>query len=73
MAEAVDLAVLSLFPATPEQVLQTRNRTFVEWGRGRTLEGYLERDHILDDLEHATDGKMITWSEPTALFNPGSD
>jgi hypothetical protein len=70
MAEAV--AALSLFPATLEQVWQSRNRTFVEWGRGRTLEAYLERDRILDRFEHAADGKLITWvlaprDDPTTL------
>lgn len=56
-----DLASLTLFPATPEQTLVSRNRTHVQWSRGRPLDEYLERDRVLDHHEHASDGKLITW------------
>ena len=57
----MSLADLSLFAATPEQVLESRKRTGVQWAVGQTLEEYLERDAIMDRHEHAADGKLITW------------
>lgn len=56
----IDLASLSLFPATPEQVLESRKRTFPQWGRGLTLDQYLRRDAAMDVHEHAK-GKLTTW------------
>ncbi|TDL23748.1 hypothetical protein BD410DRAFT_148606 [Rickenella mellea] len=67
-----DLALLSLFVATPEQILASRKRTFPHWGRGLTENQYLARDAYLDIQEHALDGKMTTWvlaprADPTTL------
>ncbi|EIN06031.1 hypothetical protein PUNSTDRAFT_121969 [Punctularia strigosozonata HHB-11173 SS5] len=72
MAGSDDFASLSLFLATPEQVVESRRRTWVQWGRGLTIEQYLERDASMDSLEHARDGKLRTWvlaprSDPTTL------
>lgn len=58
---AVPLSSFSLFPATPEQVLESRKRSFVFWGTGWTLESYLLRDATCDAFEAARDGKLITW------------
>ena len=44
-----------------EQILESRRRTFVQWGRGLTLEDYLTRDYQLDTAEHAAGGKLTTW------------
>ena len=54
-------ADLSLFSATPEQVIESRKRTAVQWARGQSLEEYLRRDEIMDQDEHAANGKLITW------------
>lgn len=56
------LSSLSLFPATLEQKLETRQRSYPHWGRGLTQEQYLARDAQLDPQEHAADGKLTTWS-----------
>jgi hypothetical protein len=52
---------LSIYRATKEQILESRRRTFVEWGRGLTLEEYIAREEMLDAEPHATDGKMSIW------------
>ncbi|KAL5537024.1 hypothetical protein ACEPAF_847 [Sanghuangporus sanghuang] len=67
-----DLSLLSLFPATREQTLESRKRTSVQWGRGLTLQQYLLREDQLDVAEHAQDGKFTTWvlalrNDPTTL------
>ncbi|OSD08107.1 hypothetical protein PYCCODRAFT_386283 [Trametes coccinea BRFM310] len=68
----MSLADLSLFAATPEQVLESRKRTAVQWAVGQSVEEYLERDAIMDRHEHAANGRLITWvlaprSDPTTL------
>ncbi len=57
----LDLADLSLFPATSEQVRESRSRYAAQWSIGRSLEAYLQRDVVLDADEHAANGKLITW------------
>jgi hypothetical protein len=59
--EMSELASLSLFPATPDQLIASRKRSSVEWARGLTLEQYLHRDAILEVMEHAVKGKLTTW------------
>jgi hypothetical protein len=61
LAKMSELATLSLFPATPDQVIASRKRTFVEWAKGMTLEQYLQRDASLDAMEHAVNGNLTTW------------
>lgn len=56
-----NLALLSLYPATPAQVIASRERSFVEWHQGRSLEECLKRDEILDDFENSANGKLTTW------------
>ncbi|KAH7927867.1 hypothetical protein BV22DRAFT_1060155 [Leucogyrophana mollusca] len=56
-----DFASLSLFPATPEQLIISRKRAWPMWGGGLTEEQYLQRDDVMDVMEHAADGKLITW------------
>ncbi|KAJ6627019.1 hypothetical protein B0H10DRAFT_471845 [Mycena sp. CBHHK59/15] len=58
---ASDLSVLSLFPATPQQIIQARRRTLPEWGKGLTLEEHLQRDASQDEFEGSRDGRLITW------------
>ncbi|KAG1887868.1 hypothetical protein F4604DRAFT_1645640 [Suillus subluteus] len=67
-----DLAALSLYPATPAQVLETRERTWPHWGGSTTLEQYLQHYERMDEMEHARDGRMTTWvlaprDDPTTL------
>lgn len=59
--DAEDLSQLSLYPATTQQTWESRKRTAAQWAIGMTLEQYLERDRLMDNLEHANDGKFITW------------
>lgn len=61
MATSTELSSLSLFPANHEQTIESRRRTFPHWGRGLTEETYLERDSRLSYLEHAKNGKLVTW------------
>ncbi|KAF9229671.1 hypothetical protein BS17DRAFT_33754 [Gyrodon lividus] len=56
-----DLASLTLFPATTAQLLETRKRTWPQWGGALTEEQYLERDAQMDVMDHAIDSGMITW------------
>ena len=56
-----DHSLLSLFPATRDQILESRKRTSVQWGRGLTLEQYLQRESRLDTAEHAQGDKFTTW------------
>ncbi|PCH44908.1 hypothetical protein WOLCODRAFT_139317 [Wolfiporia cocos MD-104 SS10] len=65
-------ADLSLFPATPEQILEGRRRSAAEWGHGLTLEQYIRRGDILHQKEHAAGNRHITWvlaprSDPATL------
>lgn len=64
----MDLSQYSLFPATPEQVRESRVRTHPQWGRGVPLEDYLERDAKLDTFEHAANGRLSTWYVRCALY-----
>jgi hypothetical protein len=62
MAEPkVDLASLSLFPATPAQVEESRLRSWPEWGGTLDLTEYIGRYVEMDVEESAKDGKLITW------------
>ncbi|KAG0696240.1 hypothetical protein DFH29DRAFT_951942 [Suillus ampliporus] len=62
MAEPkVDLASISLFRATPAQVEETRRRRWPHLGGTLSLAEYIKRDEEMDVLDHATEGKMITW------------
>ena len=57
-----DLSSLSLFPATAEQTIESRKRTYVHWNRGKTLAEYLQSDVVLEGFENSVDHKMTTWS-----------
>ncbi|KZV83705.1 hypothetical protein EXIGLDRAFT_842756 [Exidia glandulosa HHB12029] len=68
----MDPSLYTLFPATPEQVRESRVRTHPQWGRGVPLDEYLERDAKLDTFAHASDGRLTTWvlaprDDPTTL------
>ncbi|KAJ6498014.1 hypothetical protein C8R47DRAFT_1175681 [Mycena vitilis] len=56
-----DISTLSLFPASPEQVTESRRRTLLEWGRGLTLEEHLAREADQDQFDCSRDGRFITW------------
>jgi hypothetical protein len=55
------LSSLSLFPATPEQTIESRTRSFDAWGRGLSLEAYLARDAEVDVSEIGRDNRLVTW------------
>lgn len=55
------LSEISLYVATAEQTIASRKRTYAEWGRGLTLEEYLDREVVGEGEEFARDGKLITW------------
>ena len=59
---------LSIFAATYDQTIESRKRTFPHWGRGLTEETYLERDSRLSYLEHARNGKLVTWLDITLIL-----
>ncbi|KAG2153231.1 hypothetical protein DEU56DRAFT_773828 [Suillus clintonianus] len=68
----VDLASLSLFPATRAQVEESWRRTWPQWGGALCLTEYLARETEMECMDHAKDGKMITWvlaprDDPTTL------
>lgn len=52
---------LSIFHANTAQVLESRTRTFQQWGSGMTLEEYLARDEISDNYEVSKDSRFVTW------------
>ncbi|KAJ7171780.1 hypothetical protein C8R43DRAFT_25153 [Mycena crocata] len=58
---AMDISTLSLFPATPQQITESRRRTLHEWGKGLILEEHLARDAAQDHFDGSRDGKLITW------------
>ncbi|KAG1859208.1 hypothetical protein F4604DRAFT_1589089 [Suillus subluteus] len=68
----VELASISLFRATPAQIKETRRRRWPHLGGNLSLVEYIKRDEEMDVLEHAKEGKMITWvlaprEDPTTL------
>lgn len=68
--DATVLSSLSLFAATPEQILESRRRSSVEWGKDLSLEEYLARDEFTDKQEVACNGRLITWyvSRRSAIY-----
>lgn len=56
-----DLAHLSLFSATAQQILLSRKRTSLQWSRGLSESQYLEHCARLDKFEDAANGKLETW------------
>jgi hypothetical protein len=56
----MDLANLSIFPASASQARVHSERTWEEWGGGLSLEEYIRRDKALEDLPDAG-GRWIIW------------
>lgn len=52
---------LTIRLATPNEAVETSRRSYAEWGRGMTLEEYLERDGIMGTLDFAAGGKLKIW------------
>ncbi|KAF9054538.1 hypothetical protein BJ165DRAFT_1439685 [Panaeolus papilionaceus] len=61
MTSALPLSALTLRIANREQTIESRKRSFHEWGRGLSLDQYLERDAKTDQHEIAKDGRLLTW------------
>ncbi|EAU84600.2 hypothetical protein CC1G_00119 [Coprinopsis cinerea okayama7 len=69
---STDLSLYSLYLATPAQAEEARKRSFQEWGRGVTLEEYLERDARIERSTVGADGLFVAWvlaprDDPTTL------
>ncbi|KAK0202809.1 hypothetical protein DFS33DRAFT_1374768 [Desarmillaria ectypa] len=60
----MSLSSLSLFPATQAQLIESRRRSFKEWGRSMTEEEYLRRDADMDSDEHAV---LCSREDPESL------
>ncbi len=56
-----ELASLTLFPATKEQLREARKRNFTRWGNGLHEHQYLAKESHLDMAQHAIDGKLGAW------------
>jgi hypothetical protein len=52
---------LTLKSASNAQIIESRKRSFVEWGKWLTLEQYLQRDKEAEALDHAKGGRLTTW------------
>ncbi|OCH93350.1 hypothetical protein OBBRIDRAFT_328171 [Obba rivulosa] len=68
----MQLASLSLFPATREQTIESRKRTADIWKKDLTVNEYILRDETMDSHEHAAGGRLTTWvlaprDDPTTL------
>lgn len=57
----LELSSLSLYVATPEQLVESRRRTCKQWARGLTEEDYIQNHFDMDKYDNARDGKLITW------------
>ncbi|KAG8713287.1 hypothetical protein FRC11_012696 [Ceratobasidium sp. 423] len=63
---------LELRQASRAQKIESRKLTSVQWAKWYDLEGYLGRLEYLESLDHASNGRSITWvlvagDEPEAL------
>ncbi|KAG8717667.1 hypothetical protein FRC08_006987 [Ceratobasidium sp. 394] len=52
---------LTLKRASRAQEIESRKISAVEWAKWLTLEAYLRRDEEAEVLDHAKDGRLITW------------
>lgn len=55
------LSATSLYPATPEQTVVSRERAAAHWGQALTLEEFLEREAMGNNEEYGREGKLIIW------------
>lgn len=58
---ALPLDKLTIKPASRAQVLESRRQTSAEWAKWLDVEGYLKRLESWELLDHAADGKIVTW------------
>ncbi|RXW19908.1 hypothetical protein EST38_g5951 [Candolleomyces aberdarensis] len=54
---------LSIFPATHAQAVESRRRSYEEWGKRKRypLEHYIDESNTMGGKEIAADGKWTTW------------
>ncbi|KAK0467249.1 uncharacterized protein EV420DRAFT_673883 [Desarmillaria tabescens] len=57
----MNLSSLTIFPATPAQVLESRRRSFVHWGGPLTEEEFFRLATEVEQGESATNGKLTAW------------
>ncbi|KDQ61629.1 hypothetical protein JAAARDRAFT_150491 [Jaapia argillacea MUCL 33604] len=55
------LSDLSLFPATREQTIESRRRTHPQWAKGLSMDEWLRRDELMEEMEFYKDGKLVIW------------
>lgn len=55
------LSATSLYIATPEQTIVSRERAATQWGWALTLDEFLEREIIASNEQYGRDGKLMTW------------
>ncbi|KAF8734183.1 Serine threonine specific protein phosphatase Sit4, partial [Rhizoctonia solani] len=63
---------LELRRASRAQEIHSRKSTAVQWAKWYDMEGYLGRLEYLESLDHANDGRLVTWvlvpaNEPETL------
>ncbi|KAI0072075.1 hypothetical protein K474DRAFT_1711928 [Panus rudis PR-1116 ss-1] len=61
---SLDFSSLSLYSATKEQILEARKRHvhyMMKFKKGWTVEEWLKRDAIMDEYEHARNGRQVAW------------
>ncbi len=59
--DLMSLSSLSIFPATPAQVQESRHRSFVQWGGPMSEEEYFHRGTEVEQGESARNGKLTVW------------
>ncbi len=59
--EPLLLSALSIYPATPAQVIESGRGSSEAWARGLTEEQYVLRDALGDKDKYARDGRLVTW------------
>ncbi|KAJ2915049.1 hypothetical protein MD484_g5376, partial [Candolleomyces efflorescens] len=54
---------LSIFPATNAQAVESRKRSYEEWGkkRGHPWEDYIDVPNTMGGFEIAANGRWTTW------------
>ncbi|KAK0488918.1 hypothetical protein IW261DRAFT_382539 [Armillaria novae-zelandiae] len=57
----MSLSSLSIFPATPAQVQESRRRSFLQWGGPMSKEEYFHRGTEVEQGESAANGKLTVW------------
>ena len=52
---------IALRQASRAQEIESRKLTSVQWAKWYDLDGYLGRLEYLESLDHASNGRLVTW------------